>query len=546
MSFSDLPLELVQRICDYYVTEFREAPMDDERFHCWPGDLRTICRKFDNAIQPLIFERITFNFRAEQFYGIETQVKDLASSQCPAHLFTKCLHIYALRDLRFTPDTFHGSGQLGSSLTSPCFEELLTKAIRNLKNLRSLFWRIWDEYPVPLVIDALLSLESLTSVSIRYPDLHLSGFPTFSFSNLTHFSLSVGSPNYPGARTEPDTIIEQRDSLLRQLEDLVLRSPNLARLSVSLDERFWHPVTTFLLTGTLESATQLEILKLRGVQISSANPINTHKLSTLTITSCGAPSYTALLDQLMDTNVHLRVLKCGMVTKALINYINSYSGVEKLSLELAEIFYDDEDGDEAGDQETLPTPGVSTSGVRTPNGRLSGKFGSILQKHQDTLAELSVRVPYGGPWCVTNQWADALVSCVKLVYLGITLPSERLCDFSQDDDTTIGVVHVKNIITTCSTHLRALKHLRIFSSNVPGFRDRYRRRRVSAQIEDMISRTICELEIPDPAVYSFQIRKGCRVYEVQKGDEAVYRYCERRLDPQLVSNQSDSESDYDL
>ena len=101
-------------------------------------------------------------------------------------------------------------------------------------------------------------------------------------------------------------------------------------------------------------------------------------------------------------------------------------------------------------------------------------------------------------------------------------------------------------MTTCSTHLRALKHLRIFSSNVPGFRDRYRRRRVSTQIEGMISRTICELEIPDPALYSFQIRKGSSVYEVQKGDEAIYRYRARRLDPQPVSNRSDSESDYDL
>jgi len=79
----------------------------------------------------------------------------------------------------------------------------------------------------------------------------------------------------------------------------------------------------------------------------------------------------------------------------------------------------------------------------------------------------------------------------------------------------------KNIITTCSTHLRALKHLRIFFSNIPAFHDHYRRRRVPEQIEEMISRTICELEIPDPAVYSFQIRKGWSVYEVQKGDDKV-------------------------
>jgi hypothetical protein len=429
-------------------------------------------------------------------------------------------------------------------------------------------WRVRGKDPVLLVIDALLSLESLTSVSIKYADHPCSGFPTFSFSNLTHFSLSVGTPNYPEARIGLDTYIEQRNSLLRQLKDLVLRSPNIARLSVSLNDQFWHPVTTFLSTGTLESATQLKILKLRGVDISSTNPINTHNLSTLNITLSGAPSHTALLDQLMDTNVHLRVLKCGMVTEALINYMNSYSGIEKLSLELAEFIFDDEDDDETEEQVTLPIPpGVPNSGVGSPNARLSNTFGSILQKHQDTLVELSVRVPYGGPWCVTSQWADALASCAKLVYLGITLPSERLCDFSRNDDTTIGVVHVvscvvsqprcleltrekkwqKNIITTCSTHLRALKLLRIFSSNVPGFRDRYRRRRVSAQIGVMISRTICELEIPDPAEYSFQIRKEHSVYEVvQKGNEAVYRYCERRLDPRPVSNHSDSESDPDV
>lgn len=303
-------------------------------------------------------------------------------------------------------------------------------------------WRVEDEDPVlSIVIDALLSLESLTSVSITYADLPLSGFPTFSFSNLTHFSLSIESPKYPDVRAELDTYIEQRDSLLRQLKDLVLRSPNIGRLSVSLNDQFGHPVTIFLSTGTLESATQLKILKLRGVDISSTNPINIHNLSTLHITFCGEPSYTALFDQLMATNVHLRVLKCGMVTGALINYMNSYSGIEKLSLELVEFFFDDE-------AEEQMHPGVPNSGIKTPNGRLSDKFGSILQKHQDTLVELSVRVPYGGPWCVPNQWADALVSCVKLVYLGITFPSELLCDFSQNDDTTIGVVHIVSCVVS--------------------------------------------------------------------------------------------------
>ena len=309
----------------------------------------------------------------------------------------------------------------------------------------SISWRVRDEDPVQSIIDALLSLESLTSVSIKYAEFPLSGFPTFSFSNLTRFSLSIGSQYHPGARIAPDNIIEQRDSLLRQLKDLVLGSPNIARLSLMLDDQFWHPVTTLLLTGTLESATQLKILKLRGVEISSTDPMNIHNLSTLNITSCGASSYAALLDQLTDANVHLRVLKCGMVTEAFINYMNSYSGIENLSLELAEISLDDE----AEAQETfLIAPGVPDTGIRTPNGRLSVKFGSILQKHQDTLVELSVRVPYGGPWCVTNQWADALVSCVKLVYLGITFPSHRLCDFSQNDDTTIGVVHVVSCVVS--------------------------------------------------------------------------------------------------
>ena len=98
---------------------------------------RTICRKFNNAIQPLIFEKITFDFRAKQFYPIEAQVKDLASPQCPAHLFAKHLYIYILHPL-FTLDGLNGSGQPEPSLTLPLFEEYLSKAIRNFKNLRSL------------------------------------------------------------------------------------------------------------------------------------------------------------------------------------------------------------------------------------------------------------------------------------------------------------------------------------------------------------------------------------------------------------------------
>ena len=113
--------------------------MDDGGFHCWPSDLRTICRKFNNAIEPLIFEKITFDFREKKFYRIEAQVKDLASSQCPAHLFAKHLYIYTLDPLLvFMPDKFHGSGQPDPSLTLPLLEEYLSKAIRNLKKLRSL------------------------------------------------------------------------------------------------------------------------------------------------------------------------------------------------------------------------------------------------------------------------------------------------------------------------------------------------------------------------------------------------------------------------
>ena len=111
--------------------------MVDESFHCWPGDLRTICRKFDNAIQPLIFEKITFDFQAKQFYCNEAQLNDLASSQCPAHLFAQHLYINTLPDPLFKPDKFHGSGQPDPSLTSLRFEEYLAKAITNLKKLRS-------------------------------------------------------------------------------------------------------------------------------------------------------------------------------------------------------------------------------------------------------------------------------------------------------------------------------------------------------------------------------------------------------------------------
>lgn len=86
----------------------------------------------------MIFEKITFDFQAAKYFNrFEAQLQDLASSQCPAHLFAKHLYIYTL-DPPFRPDRFHGSGYPDPSLTLPRFRECLAKAIRNLKKLRSL------------------------------------------------------------------------------------------------------------------------------------------------------------------------------------------------------------------------------------------------------------------------------------------------------------------------------------------------------------------------------------------------------------------------
>ncbi|PBK94242.1 hypothetical protein ARMGADRAFT_927453, partial [Armillaria gallica] len=108
----------------------------------------------------------------------------------------------------------------------------------------------------------------------------------------------------------------------------------------------------------------------------------------------------------------LQEVSVDIVNDALLEYLESYSGVKSMTL--------------------VPKQSVNSSHVD-----VSFRFwGEILPKHADTLLELRVQPNFkrSGGWCLDTRSLDAIRQCKRLEILKVQIDRET---FEAEDETNI-------------------------------------------------------------------------------------------------------------
>ncbi|KAK0209187.1 hypothetical protein DFS33DRAFT_515081 [Desarmillaria ectypa] len=172
---------------------------------------------------------------------------------------------------------------------------------------------------------------------------------------------------------------------------LVANNPNLTRLAIF--GRGSALVTTLCEIRNHYNLRYLPITDLSiGCNIDATVPSMVPYLRHLRITPTNDSfipvEFWAVLTQ---RGILLVTLLVGDATDALMEYLESYSGLEVLSLSPA----DDRQADTF--------------------------YGRVLQRHTRTLRKLSIEITSGGEWCVGPRALDALAQCTKLARLNMPM-----------------------------------------------------------------------------------------------------------------------------
>ena len=280
------------------------------------------------------------------------------------------------------------------------------------------------EWAQVVVMDSVASLPVLEDLRIS-----LGGAPTSSLKlellmNLRKITVSGYCPNY-------------KEDVVSGLRTLVANSPRLAYLNVgyntlanSIDVSSLHD----LLAGaprdspldlrhlvlrnwcvrldeiTLPHIRLLESLSLHlniePQQISShqdaEEPENSHTLSR-TAQYCSTTS--EIWTTLREERIQLKEISTDEITSAFLEYIASYSGLEKLTLSFTTARESDEYASE----------------------KLAVKFyNEVLPMHAQSLTTLDICPMYEGKWCFGSHNAASLHLCTKLENLKIHINSEEI------------------------------------------------------------------------------------------------------------------------
>jgi hypothetical protein len=123
-------------------------------------------------------------------------------------------------------------------------------------------------------------------------------------------------------------------------------------------------------------------------------------LTSLDISTSSGELNSELWKGLKDARIRLPNLKTDIVTSTFIDYLTSYSGLQKLTLNLRIIPHDTELG--------------TTEQVHD-------LFHLALPRHEDSLTVLSINAGSAMRWCICPDFLSPLYTCQNLVKLGLSV-----------------------------------------------------------------------------------------------------------------------------
>ncbi|TEB38043.1 hypothetical protein FA13DRAFT_718811 [Coprinellus micaceus] len=366
--------------------------------------LRTVCRAFDDAVQPILFSEVVIDCLHTRLDIVQSQFESLSSGSGPWRRYAGSLKILNL-DPCYDRRPSSGGIQYWMEYFSEeqrnnayKMEELIkTRLIPSIQtgfpNLEAVSWFVRRSDPIQELTSYLATVKTLRSLTLVFwSDRVIRDFPLDSFSNLCRISLFFFNDN--NMKRMDDIWYRDARRLLQRLHLLVESSPEMAALKIGKmyrerqrsEEDLEIPLfpLDFLLTPAAKQLCHLSLRRFDLVQAGEdtmPGDYYTHltknltSLTSLDLTECDYYTCPALWNAICDSNILLSSIKVDYFTAGLVKYLHRPDlPLRSLTLVLHRFsLYEDIHWDEAGDLAVLC-------------------FTTVLEAHKDTLQTLDFQV----------------------------------------------------------------------------------------------------------------------------------------------------------
>ncbi|KAH9479909.1 hypothetical protein JR316_0008505 [Psilocybe cubensis] len=420
-----LPPEIIEKITEYLGGTHKKT-------------VRRVCRYLNEIVEHQLFSNIVLKYSNYQPDLICEQLEALASRTTTARIHARSLEIRG-----FSPDSHLGARSRSRSVErnrnsrsrsrGPLAEAHsvnkgllahLGQAICSLRKVQEVWWHVGmhdPEWVQIVVMDSLVSLPALSELRISLGGGTASSLKLEQLTDLRKITITGSCLHY-------------RRDVVSGLRTLISNSPRLTHLDVGHNYRSDDSDISTLhdLLGAVPPASPLNLshLTLRGwcirldditlphlrslVSLSLHVNLDTRTFSPsdlddsaheelLRRTAAFSSSTEEIWDTLREERICLKELTTDEVNDALLDYLSSYSGLQKLTLTSA------------------------TAHSAKKSDALAMKFyRDVLPKHAGTLVSLDVCPVYEGKWCFGKHNSSSLLQCTKLSNLKIHINSEDI------------------------------------------------------------------------------------------------------------------------
>ncbi|KAF5355512.1 hypothetical protein D9758_006415 [Tetrapyrgos nigripes] len=464
-----LPTELLQKIGD------ETERLADRK------SLRRTCRRLGHVFKSTVLREVTLNIYKHHTHQGLSLLHALVDQKDSGYYSSviQVLHIVSLSPSSYSSQdgsengivipTEHHPNDVEPECTSGLFSQsiqglmarvdimwLLGSAIQSLQNLKAIrwHWRLSDgEWAFKTIISSLSSLQSIKEFTFRYtiPKTlkHEIVIPQIDLPNLETLSISVSS------YIEDSTPHPVMSNLANHLAS---QANSLSTLHLENETSYGKPLLTLSNLDVLanETFSDLSRLDLIGWSLpdnfisifSKFTNLTSLELCRLTSTStCAFPFYTIL----GENHVRLKRLVADHVSEATMDYLQSYSGLECLSLK------NFNDNDQNGSWANL-------------------FFDKCLPLHRDTLVDLEIHPKVESRWCFGEHNVDAFRRCRNLRSLSVRvecrgMPLEPISDterllFSDCDNDHSSPNPVHLLLNATSSSLPDLQTLHVDATGI--------------------------------------------------------------------------------
>ncbi|KAH6910255.1 hypothetical protein BKA70DRAFT_1272571 [Coprinopsis sp. MPI-PUGE-AT-0042] len=472
-SIKDLAEELLEQICEAIPLRYNSTQEDIVKDLC---NLRLVSRQLRYAPDPVLFREVPLNARKKRILSFLDATTFAQFKEKNQAIFRYC----KVLKIQFGKDAdADGVGRIKMVGMS---NDFIPGVLSGLQQVESVEWTVEPADPCPLIVSALSALPNLKTLLLIF-----SGTPYHDLSLLDIPSLERLLLSGVADQRFCERIIEQASVLLARgsLTHLAINGASFstARASVLLPlPKATEPTT---------QVSRLRQLQLQHCGLRFKGRPQFGSLTHLEVQHRYHQAVASIWTLLKQADIRLKVIVVDTLPFPLIQYLKTYSGLERFSY--------------------LPEPGIHGWGGLVMNAAAEESdedvfYGSILPLHHDTITSLALSSFTPQNWEGKNSYTSALVKCVNLTNLSLTV-----------DVANIGndPVHLRQLLGTLLTfgRLEAVAILWTIAD--------YRLKASEALYVWGIERNI--MEYPLPSLNAFKISTIKNFFQPERKDNG-YRW----------------------